>query len=1120
MIEVLKRDKKTKECFQEHKIRHAIESAYLSVGKNIDEDVFECVLERLGVREISDENTLINVEDIQDGIEKCLFDYDVEVAISFHDYRLTHKLIRNEKKGLAREFAKKLMCENIENQNANVDEYSFGGRMAEASNVYKKDFALNNCVSKQTKRNHLNNESYIHDLDNYASGEHNCLTEPLDDLLANGSKVGQTDIRPAGSINSAMQLTAVYFQIQSQEQFGGVAASHYDWTMVPYVRKSFFKHYVLNYIKEQEDFDSLSVLSMTNDEIDDWVDSHKEEFLKKFNLTKDDFRLDNIKKLDKHYANAALFDTKIELMQAVEALYHNLNTLQSRPGSQLPFSSMNYGSCTLPEGQIVIEALLDGSLRGTGKYHLTPIFPCGIFQVGKGINKKPGDPNYYLFRKALQSTAKRIYPNYANLDWSGNKGYDKNDPKTYFSTMGCHARGTKIVMADGTRKNVEDILVGDKLAGVNNGVRTVEKLIHGVGKMYKVEQSRGETYVVNDGHILALEYSSNKKYKGYKKGDKVNMTINELLSIPESTRRFFKGYKSSYELEEKEYDIPPYILGLWLGDGNSTSTRFSVNINETQIIEDLAKYAESIGKKLTIREDSENCLSVDIACSDNKNEGNYFRKALINYNLISNKHIPECYFYGSKEQRSALLAGLINTDGWAKIGRGRQSVCFGNTNLNLIHGVQRLANSLGFVTTVIKARGEAIGTGICEGSVLKPYYHVNIHRYDNELLMEHKRTNINLNATRNFSTSTLKITELPEDEFFGFELDGDRLYLLDDCTVTHNCRTANGWDINGLGQLKDGRGNICPQTIIMPTLAMQVLEENEVEDLRNGIISGDKEKKLDKFMRLLSRKIDQTKDSLIERFDWIASQNPKSAPFMWTNGTMAGYVPEEGIRSALKHGTLAIGQLGLAETLQILIGKNHTTEEGMEVAKRIERLFRKKCADFKEEYKLNFGVYFTPAENLCYTAMKKFKDKYGIIPNVSDRAYFTNSIHVPVWEAMTPFQKIDIESQLTGFSSAGCITYVEVDSKVINNIDALEEMVIYAMDKDIPYFAVNFPIDNCEECGYSGEIIGDKCPVCGSTKVEHLGRVTGYLSSDVRRFNYGKQSEFKDRVDHEEHILV
>lgn len=221
MIEVLKRDKKTKECFQEHKIHHAIENAYISVGKTIDEDVFKCALERMGIFDVEeDEEVLLNVEDIQDSIERCLFDYDIDVAISFHDYRLTHKLIRSERKGLAREFAKKLMCENIENQNANVDEYSFGGRMGEASNVYKKDFALNNCVSKQTKRNHLNNESYIHDLDNYASGESNCLSLPLDELFANGAKVGQIDIRPAGSINSAMQLVAVYFQVQSLQQFG------------------------------------------------------------------------------------------------------------------------------------------------------------------------------------------------------------------------------------------------------------------------------------------------------------------------------------------------------------------------------------------------------------------------------------------------------------------------------------------------------------------------------------------------------------------------------------------------------------------------------------------------------------------------------------------------------------------------------------------------------------------------------------------------------------------------------------------------------------------------------------------------------------------------------------
>ena len=179
------------------------------------------------------------------------------------------------------------------------------------------------------------------------------------------------------------------------------------------------------------------------------------------------------------------------------------------------------------------------------------------------------------------------------------------------------------------------------------------------------------------------------------------------------------------------------------------------------------------------------------------------------------------------------------------------------------------------------------------------------------------------------------------------------------------------------------------------------------------------ERNVPKFLQILEQKIDEAKDMLIERYEWICSQDAKSAPFMWQNNTMAGYIPEKGIRSALKHGTLAVGQLGLAETLQLLIGKDHTTEEGMNLAKQIEQLFNKQCAEFKKLYKLNFGVYYTPAENLCYTALKKFREKYGIIPNVSDREFFTNSIHVPVWKEMTPFEKIDIESQLTGYSNAG-----------------------------------------------------------------------------------------------------
>ena len=331
---------------------------------------------------------------------------------------------------------------------------------------------------------------------------------------------------------------------------------------------------------------------------------------------------------------------------------------------------------------------------------------------------------------------------------------------------------------------------------------------------------------------------------------------------------------------------------------------------------------------------------------------------------------------------------------------------------------------------------------------------------------------------------------------------------------TMGCRTANGADVNaepGVNpQTKDGRGNICPVTIILPTLAMEAVElaakENSTNDDNNLVVKC--------FMDILDKAIYEAKDMLIERFEWICSQNPESAKFMYKNGLMMGYKPEEGIRSALKHGTLAIGQIALAETLQILIGKDHTSPEGMEIAKQIEQLFKTRCAQFKELYKLNFGVYYSPAENLCHTSLKKFKEKYGVIPNVSDRDYFTNSIHVPVWKEVNPFEKIDIEAQLTGYSSAGCITYIELDSGIKNNLDALETLVNYAMDNDIPYFAVNVPNDTCLSCGYTDEF-NDSCPMCGSEEIQQLRRVTGYLTGNyTTAFNKGKISEVKDRVKH------
>lgn len=345
----------------------------------------------------------------------------------------------------------------------------------------------------------------------------------------------------------------------------------------------------------------------------------------------------------------------------------------------------------------------------------------------------------------------------------------------------------------------------------------------------------------------------------------------------------------------------------------------------------------------------------------------------------------------------------------------------------------------------------------------------------------------------------------------GYDRNDPRTYV-----ATMGCRTYNGADINaepGINpQIKDGRGNICPVTIILPTLAMEAVEEYSKNSW-----SAEKYPAVDIFMEILNKKIVEAKDMLIERYKWICSQSPDSAKFMYENGLMLGY-DGKNIESAMKHGTLALGQIGLAETLQILIGEDHTTPQGMALAKQIEQLFKTRCKEFKEQYKLNIGVYYSPAENLCYTAMKKFKDKYGVIKNVSDKDFFTNSIHVPVWKKVSPFEKIDIESQLTGYSNAGCITYVELDSGAKNNLKALEEIVNYAMDKDIPYFAINVPNDTCLECGYCDEF-NDRCPECSSTHIQQLRRVTGYLTGDYKSaFNKGKQQETEMRYKHSKEL--
>ena len=418
--------------FDATKIINAVNNAMIDVdGILYETDTAEDIAEDIRIMLTAGETAgrePSSVEQIQDLVEDFLMRSERrDVARAYIRYRYKREAARNHQSAFIDAIGEKLEARNIQNQNANVDEQSFGGRIGEASGVMTKQYALDYIVSKMARENHVNNEIYIHDLDSYAVGMHNCLSIPFDDLLAKGFNTRQTDVRPANSVNTAFQLVAVIFQLQSLQQFGGVSATHIDWTMVPYVRKSFYKHFLDGVFYCQEN-KMLNIMGIY--ETFDLKDA-KSDWIKNNASIENELFLRN----EKAYKYAMEMTIK-EIHQAVEAMYHTLNTLQSRSGNQLPFTSINYGTCTLPEGRMVTKALLEVSIEGLGALHKTSIFPCGIFQCMKGVNRKPGDPNYDLFQLALKSTAQRLYPNYANVDWSGNAGYDRNDPRTYFSTMG------------------------------------------------------------------------------------------------------------------------------------------------------------------------------------------------------------------------------------------------------------------------------------------------------------------------------------------------------------------------------------------------------------------------------------------------------------------------------------------------------------------------------------------------------------------------------------------------------------------------------------------------------------------------------------------------------------
>ena len=325
------------------------------------------------------------------------------------------------------------------------------------------------------------------------------------------------------------------------------------------------------------------------------------------------------------------------------------------------------------------------------------------------------------------------------------------------------------------------------------------------------------------------------------------------------------------------------------------------------------------------------------------------------------------------------------------------------------------------------------------------------------------------------------------------------------------CRTRVLGNVCG-EEIVSGRGNLSFTTINLPRLG-----------IKYGSING-QALNIEGFFKDLDEKIDLVIEQLLERFEVQGNKKIKNFPFLMGQNVWygsEGLSPNDELKEAIKQGTLTVGFIGLAECLKALIGKHHgESEEAQKLGIKIITHMRKRMDEAADNYGLNFSLIATPAEGLSGRFTNIDKKVYGIIEGVTDKDYYTNSFHVPVYYKTSSFNKIAIEAPYHELTNAGHITYIELDGSPSNNLEAFETIIRAMKELGIGYGSINHPVDRDPVCGYSGIIEGDICPSCGRKEAdgnigfERIRRITGYLVGTVDRFNNAKKAEVKDRVKH------
>lgn len=1018
---------------------------------------------------------------------------------------------------------------DVKRENANVDGDTAMGSMlkfgSETAKMYYESYMLNPIHAKLHKDGHI----HIHDLD-FLSKTMTCCQIDIDKLFKGGFSTGHGHLREPNDIRSYASLACIALQSNQNDQHGGQSIPNFDYTMAKGVAKTFIKEYNKELKNALEllhpSLDDVSIAIMVNavhEKLSNLGLTPRYNATDCIQFNTDERNLlanfKQIEKAQQHAHTKARKATEKATYQAMEALVHNLNSMHSRAGAQVPFSSINYGTDTTPEGRLVIENLLWATEAGLGKGE-TPIFPIQIFRLKKGVNFDKGDPNYDLFVLASYVSSKRLFPNFSFQDAPFNMAYHvQGKQETEIAYMGCAQKDELITYKIGNDVFVEGIgraysrlsNLGVNSYGISKYVDTEAKGIEifdsasggfvGMKKIIKnpnknnwreVKFGGGRRLILTEDHPLPVEGKGRVFVKDLVVGDKVAANYTQ--------------YTNNQITEED--DTVAWLEGVILCDGcYAAQVNVTVGVDESDIQEEVFKAFTLLGHTPTIKEHRRGVRG-------NYNEihltGMYaeYKKYLKDtFGGLQKKYrqIPNKVFSWSESNRISFLAGMIDADAGMRIkSDNRVRVQIGSTNKELALQQMALAQSLGYNAALYinhynKKKQDSVRYRI----EFAPDQRLIDRLVSKKKKPVDKWTPECVGASTHVSITEINKLVLDEDSF-DVETTSDKFDLSG--VSSHNCRSrvvANVHDTTK--QQTYSRGNLSFTSINLPRLAIEA----------NGDIN--------KFYESLDEMISVVEAQLLERFEIQAKKKAKNFPFLMGQGIWLDsekLKPDDEIREVIKHGTLGVGFIGLAETLTALTGKHHGECEASEaLGKAIVAHMRKRCDELCEKHKLNFSLIATPAEGLSGRFLRIDKKIYGERKGITDRDYYTNSFHIPVSFNISINKKIDIEAPYHALTNGGHITYVEVDKDTTNNIEAFMQVIKYMGEKGIGYGSLNHPVDRDPVCGYNGHIKGTCCPKCGreekdGPKFERIRRITGYLVGTVDRFNNAKQAEERERVKH------